>query len=92
MAEKELLEKSTGYTEDQNGGNKTLIILSLLSIFLVIYIGIVMFGYFLKVTVTGGAVIIEEREVRTLGFDLAAILMIVIIISYIVARINREES
>ena len=92
MALKKIIEKSTGYTEDQYSGNKTLIIVSLLGIFLIIFSAIVLFGYFLKITAIDGAVIIKEREVRPLGFDLAALFIIVIIIIYVVARINREES
>ena len=92
MTLKEFKEKSTGYTGDQYGDNKTLIIVAILSFFLTILIGIVLFGYFLKITAIDGAVIIEEREVRPLGFDLAALFIIVIIIIYIVVRINREES
>ena len=85
-----LKEKITKYWKSQSDGT-TLTVVSLFTFFLIILIGIIVFGFYVKVTITGKVVSIEAREATPPSFDLVVLLVAIIIIIFVVLRINREE-
>ena len=91
MTLKEFIIKITGCPKNPYEDDKILILMPLLGIFLIIFVGINLFGHFLTTTVTGAVVTVKEREVLPLGFGIVTILIIVMLSIYVIRR-NRKES
>ena len=91
MEIKKIIEKKVNYV-DSRSDDTTLIVVSVLAFFLIMLIGIIVFGFLIKIIVSDGTVAIEGRETTPLAFNLLALFIIIIIAIYVAARISREES
>ena len=91
MEIKKIIEKKVNYV-DSRSDDSTLIIVSVLAFFYIMLIGIIVFGFLIKIIVLDGTVVIEGRETTPLAFNLLALFIIIIIAIYVAARISREES
>ena len=91
MEIKKIIEKKVNYV-DSRSDDTTLIVVSVLAFFLIMLIGIIVFGFLIKIIVLDGTMAIEGRETTPLAFNLLALFIIIIIAIYVAARISREES
>jgi len=91
MAIKKIIEKKVNY-RDIHSDDTTLVVVSVLAFFYIMLIGIIVFGFLIKIIVSDGTATIEGRETTSLAFDLLALFIIIIIAIYVAARISREES